>query len=122
MEIKLTNNLSLFPRKQALVINGKTTRLTTLENDLLVYLSNNRNELSVREYVLTEVWGENNYFNARSMDVYICKLRKILKPISGIELLSVHGKGHRLLIESEPKIDSNENSNQSGELSTECLE
>ena len=76
-------------------------KLTTKETDLLRMLCLHRNGLLPRETALKEVWGDDNYFNGRSMDVYIAKLRKYLAPDPRVEILNVHGKGFRLITKDE---------------------
>ena len=83
---------------QLLKINDSTFNLTTKESDLLVLLYNNKNDILERNHALKAVWGDDNYFNGRSMDVYIAKLRKYLKHDSNIQILNVHGRGFKLLI------------------------
>ena len=58
----------------------------------------NQNELLDRQAALRAVWGDDNYFNGRSMDVYIAKLRKLLKEDPNIEIMNVHGIGFKLLV------------------------
>ncbi len=88
-------------RKQVLAIDGQERRLTTKESDLLRLLCEHRNGLLARNDALKQVWGDDNYFNGRSMDVYIAKLRKYLKDDPGVEILNVHGKGFRLIAKDE---------------------
>ena len=57
-----------------------------------------QNDVLDRSYALKVVWGDDNYFNSRSMDVYITKLRKHFKEDDSIEIINVHGKGFRLLV------------------------
>ena len=76
-------------------------KLTTKETDLLRMLCLHRNGLLPRETALKEVWGDDNYFNGRSMDVYIAKLRKYLATDPRVEILNVHGKGFRLITKEE---------------------
>ena len=73
-------------------------KLTTKENMLLRLLVQNQNELLGRQAALRAVWGDDNYFNGRSMDVYIAKLRKLLKDDANIEIMNVHGIGFKLLV------------------------
>jgi DNA-binding response OmpR family regulator len=73
-------------------------KLTTKENLLLRLLVKNQNELLDRQAALRAVWGDDNYFNGRSMDVYIAKLRKLLKEDTNIEIMNVHGIGFKLLV------------------------
>ena len=88
-------------QKQVLTINGEEHKLTTKEAELLTLLSNKTNELLPREYALKAIWIDDNYFNARSMDVYITKLRKHLNEDPAVEILNVHGKGYKLVISGE---------------------
>jgi len=73
-------------------------KLSPKENELLKMLSNYENDLLPREYALTKIWREDNYFTSRSMDVYIAKLRKYLKQDPKVEILNTHGEGFRLAI------------------------
>ena len=83
--------------KQLLSIGDESTKLTTKEAELLTLLCNKANELLQRDYALKSIWIDDNYFNARSMDVYITKLRKHLKADPTVEILNVHGKGYKLV-------------------------
>lgn len=85
-------------KKQLLTIDDHQEKLTTKESDLLKLLASKSNELLQRDYALRAIWVDNNYFNARSMDVYITKLRKLLKADPNVELINVHGKGYKLVI------------------------
>ena len=73
-------------------------KLTTKESGLLRLLCMNMNKVLERNYALNQVWEDDNYFNARSMDVYITKLRKLLREDSSIEILNIHGKGYKLIV------------------------
>jgi len=88
-------------RKQQLEVAGEKRKLTTKENDLLYLLCLNLDSIVERSNALMKVWGDDNYFNGRSMDVYIAKLRKYLRPDDSIEIINVHGKGFRLLTKKE---------------------
>ncbi len=83
--------------KQLLVTKDKSIKLTTKEAELLKLLCINKNKTLQRSVALKEVWGDDSYFNARSMDVYIAKLRKLLKEDETIQILTVHGEGFKLL-------------------------
>lgn len=85
------------------VINSKKheQRLTTKESELLKLFCLNKNKTLRRSYALKTVWGDDSYFNARSMDVYIAKLRKILKEDEYVQILTMHGEGFKLLISQE---------------------
>ncbi|MBO4397813.1 MAG: response regulator transcription factor [Bacteroidaceae bacterium] len=103
---KKNRDVSSFPigkyifdsQKQLLTIGNKQEKLTTKEAELLKLLCNKINELLPRDYALRTIWIDDNYFNARSMDVYITKLRKHLKDDPNVEILNVHGKGYKLVI------------------------
>ncbi|MDR2495529.1 MAG: response regulator transcription factor [Tannerellaceae bacterium] len=92
---------SLDAVKQTLSIDGKLVKLTTKECDLLVYLSENMNNLVLRENILKSVWKNDSYYNARSMDVYITKLRALIKEDPCVGIVNVHGKGYKLLVIEE---------------------
>ncbi len=85
-------------QKQILKIGEKEQKLTTKESDLLKLLCNNMNTVLERNFALKTIWQEDSYFNARSMDVYITKLRKYLKEDSSIQILNIHGKGYKLIV------------------------
>jgi DNA-binding response OmpR family regulator len=84
-------------QKQQLIIDGRQTKLTTKESELLALLCAHANEILQREFALKTIWVDDNYFNARSMDVYITKLRKHLKADDSIEIINIHGKGYKLI-------------------------
>lgn len=85
-------------QKQILKIGNKEQKLTTKESDLLKLLCNNMNNVLERNFALKTIWQEDSYFNARSMDVYITKLRKYLKEDPSIQILNIHGKGYKLIV------------------------
>jgi DNA-binding response OmpR family regulator len=85
------------PLKQILFCNEQPTKLTTKESELLELLCKHGNEILERNYALKTIWIDDNYFNARSMDVYITRLRKYLKNDGTIKILNVHGKGYKLI-------------------------
>ncbi|RKD96098.1 response regulator transcription factor RprY [Marinifilum flexuosum] len=85
-------------KKQYLVDGDETIKLTTKESELLKLLCNNVNKVLERNLALKTIWSDDNYFNARSMDVYITKLRKHLKEEPNIEIINVHGKGYKLIM------------------------
>ena len=84
-------------QKQILASEGKQTKLTTKESELLGLLCAHANEILQRDFALKTIWIDDNYFNARSMDVYITKLRKHLKEDDSIEIINIHGKGYKLI-------------------------
>lgn len=85
-------------RKQTLTEGENVVKLTTKESDLLKLLCQNANKILERNYALRSIWIDDNYFNARSMDVYITKLRKHLKEEPSVEIINVHGKGYKLIM------------------------
>ena len=72
--------------------------LSSRENDLLKMLCTNMNNLVDRNRILMSIWGEDTYFNARSLSVYINHLRKYLGEESPVRIMSVHGKGYKMVI------------------------
>lgn len=85
------------PLTQILEKGDTSSKLTTKESELLKLLCSHKNEILERNFALRTIWSDDNYFNARSMDVYITKLRKYLKEDSTITILNVHGKGYKLI-------------------------
>ena len=88
-------------QKQMLNIGEKQKKLTTKEIELLSLLCSHANEILQRDFALKTIWIDDNYFNARSMDVYITKLRKHLKEDDQIEIINIHGKGYKLITPEE---------------------
>lgn len=84
--------------RQALVFRNKEQKLTSKEAGLLKLLCVHANEVLDRSTALKEIWHDDSYFNARSMDVYIVKLRKYLKSDPRVELINVHGVGFKLVV------------------------
>jgi DNA-binding response OmpR family regulator len=82
---------------QKLSFNSDEVKLTTKENELLFLLCKHKNGVMERQYALKAIWGDDNYFNGRSMDVYIAKLRKHLRTDQNVEIINVHGRGFKLL-------------------------
>ncbi len=83
--------------KQELVHDASLQKLTTKESSLLRLLCQKKNQVLPREHALKTIWGEDNYFTARSMDVFITKLRKYLKSDEKVSIINVHGKGYKLV-------------------------
>jgi DNA-binding response OmpR family regulator len=88
---------SFDPLNQMLVFKDQTIKLTTKESELLELLCRHGNEILERNFALKTIWIDDNYFNARSMDVYITRLRKYLKKDPSVKILNVHGRGYKLL-------------------------
>ena len=78
--------------------DSEPIKLSPKENKLLKLLILHKNDLMPRELALTKIWRDENYFTSRSMDVYIAKLRKLLKEDPAIEIMNIHGKGFKLLV------------------------
>ena len=87
------------PRLRELSFEGKVQTLSPKENELLKMLAEHLNDLLPREAALKKIWGSDTYFNGRSMDVYIAKLRKYLKDDTKIEIVNIHGNGFRLVVQ-----------------------
>lgn len=88
------------PKLRQLSHKGVTQTLSPKENDLLRLLAEHLNDLLPREQALKKIWGSDTYFNGRSMDVYIAKLRKYLKDDPNLEIVNIHGNGFRLVVKS----------------------
>ena len=73
-------------------------KLTPKESDLLRLLCLKMNQTLTREEALREVWGDENYFSGRSMDVFVSRLRKYLRDDKRVEIMGIHGKGFRLIV------------------------
>ena len=84
------------PKLRELTINGETSTLSPKENELLKLLAEYKNDLLQREIALKKIWGSDTYFNGRSMDVYIAKLRKLLKEDEHLRIVNIHGNGFML--------------------------
>jgi DNA-binding response OmpR family regulator len=91
-------SLDFDPNKSILYTKDGEKKLTTKENALLTLLVRNINEVLDRQATLRAIWGDDNYFNGRSMDVYIAKLRKLLSEDPNIEIMNIHGIGFKLII------------------------
>ena len=103
---KVTDNLEFElwayhfnPKLRELKLKEHTQVLSPKENDLLKMLAEHKNDLLTREKALKKIWGSDTYFNGRSMDVYIAKLRKYLKEDGSIEIVNIHGNGFRLVVQ-----------------------
>ncbi len=103
---KVTDNLEFElgayhfnPKLRELKVKDATQVLSPKENELLKMLAEHKNDLLSREKALKKIWGSDTYFNGRSMDVYIAKLRKYLKEDSTIEIVNIHGNGFRLVVQ-----------------------
>jgi DNA-binding response OmpR family regulator len=103
---KAENNIYKFGQftfdynRQLLILDKDQQKLTSKEADLLRLLCQNINNVLDRSVALNKIWYDDSYFNARSMDVYITKLRKYLKEDPSVELINVHGVGFKLVVQA----------------------
>lgn len=93
-------NYTFHTENQELILNDTITRLTSRENELLYYLVKNQGKLCDRKEILTTIWGKSDYFNRKSMDVFVSKLRKYLSGDPRINIENVHGKGFIFSVKS----------------------
>lgn len=85
-------------QKQKLELDGKEKSLTHREVQVLLMLFENRNQVLERKLVLDRLWGDDSFFNARSMDVFITRLRKYLRDDSSIQIVNIRGVGYKLIL------------------------
>jgi DNA-binding response OmpR family regulator len=90
---------------QVLKGGGEEHKLTSKEAELLAMLCQNKNQVLERSTALKKIWYEDTYFNSRSMDVYITKLRKYLKTDERLQIINVHGTGFKLIEMGEIKVE-----------------
>jgi DNA-binding response OmpR family regulator len=105
IDIKSTNKVSIGKyefdyNNLTLTINGNSESLTQKEADLLKMLAENKNQVIKRESILERIWGQNDYFLGRSMDVFISRLRKYFKADENIQIENVHGVGFRFVVKN----------------------
>lgn len=94
--IKIGDYLFNF-KNQTLVLNSHSETLTHRESELLHHLIQHKNQVLERSFILKKLWGDDDFFNARSMDVFITKLRKKLKDDPSIQIINVRGYGYKLI-------------------------
>ncbi|MCU0444114.1 MAG: response regulator transcription factor [Microscillaceae bacterium] len=82
---------------QKLILDTQEQKLTSKEAELLKMLCLQKNQVLDRSQTLKKIWGDDSYFNSRSMDVYITKLRKFLKADENLQIINVHGQGFKLI-------------------------
>ena len=90
-------NYTYIDNERSLKLGDTITKLTTKEAELLKLLAHNINKIVDRDVALKSIWGNDNYFTGRSMDVYITKLRKYLKEDEQLEIVNIHGQGFKLI-------------------------
>ncbi|MEO6167887.1 MAG: response regulator transcription factor [Chitinophagales bacterium] len=91
-------NYSFNYKLRILVLRNEQWKLSPKEAELLRLLAGNMNDVVLRQEALRLIWGEDNFFTGRSMDVFIVKLRKYLKDDPNVEIVNIHGNGYRLMI------------------------
>lgn len=97
-ESKFTIGAYFFDHTNQEIINGdRRQKISGKEADLLKLLCQYKNDILKREEALIKIWNDDNYFNSRSMDVYLSKLRKYFKEDPSVEIINIHGKGFKLL-------------------------
>lgn len=94
-------NFEYFPAKRELIFPGETIKLSPKENALLELLHKYVNRVMPRSEALHKIWGSEDYFTTRSMDVYVTKLRKKLSMDAGIGIENIHGTGYILQVTEE---------------------
>ncbi len=90
-----------YPDELSLSIDGQARKLTVKEMELINYFSENPNKLLKRNEILERIWGANDYFLGRSLDVFISRLRKYFKPDPNIRIVNLHGIGFRFSVKKE---------------------
>jgi DNA-binding response OmpR family regulator len=93
----IIGNYTFDSLKQILSYREQQIKLTTKESELLELLCRNENLILERNFALKTIWIDDNYFNARSMDVYISRLRKYLDKDPSVKIVNVHGRGYKLI-------------------------
>jgi two-component system, OmpR family, response regulator VicR len=84
--------------EQLLVGPQGKNKLTSKENELIRLLASEMNRLVNRSHALKQIWGDDSYFNARSMDVYLSKIRKLLRDDPKVQIITVHGEGFKMIV------------------------
>lgn len=97
-EEEIIGNYKFHVQKQSLELKGEIQMLTHREAQILLMLFQKRNQILERKLVLDKLWGDDSFFNARSMDVFITRLRKHLKNDTSIQIVNVRGKGYKLIL------------------------
>lgn len=95
--IKISDYTFNFPKQTLQYKLGDKIPLTHREAHLLFHLVKNQNKVLDRSLILNKLWGNDDFFSARSMDVFITKLRKKLKKDNNIEIINVRGYGYKLI-------------------------
>ena len=96
-EVKFAS-FTFFHKQNLLIVGTTKINLTTKENELLKLFCINLNKKVDRNHALIKIWGDDSYYNARSMDVYIAKLRKYLSHNEKVQIKTIHGHGFKLMV------------------------
>jgi DNA-binding response OmpR family regulator len=94
-------NFNFYPDDLTLSINGNSRTLTLKESELIKYFSANSNKVMSRNEILENIWGTDDYFLGRSLDVFISRLRKYFKDDPNIKITNLHGIGFRFSVKKE---------------------
>ncbi len=100
-KIKKIGRFIFLPEELTLSLDGEARKLTIKEVELIKYFSENTNKVLNRNEILEKVWGSNDYFLGRSLDVFISRLRKYFKPDPNINIINLHGIGFRFTVKKE---------------------
>lgn len=95
--LKVGNYIFDFPKQTLQFKNNVSSQLTHREAHLLFHLIKNKNNVLERSIILKKLWGNDDYFNSRSMDVFITKIRKKLSQDQSVQILNVRGYGYKLI-------------------------
>ncbi|MDD2382535.1 MAG: response regulator transcription factor [Mariniphaga sp.] len=94
------------PDELTLSLDGEVRKLTLKEMELIQFFSENMNKVLRRNEILEKVWGSNDYFLGRSLDVFISRLRKYFKPDPTIKITNLHGIGFRFTVKKTENLKS----------------
>jgi len=94
-------NYDFYPDDLTLSLNGNARTLTLKESELIKYFSANSNKVLSRNEILESIWGSDDYFLGRSLDVFISRLRKYFKDDPNIKITNLHGIGFRFSVKKE---------------------
>ena len=97
-DIVLLGQYTFQKNRQVLTYNGEVRKLSYRESELLKLLYENRDTIVERRTILNLLWGSDSFFNSRTLDVYITKLRNYLKQDPAIEIITVKGIGYRFVL------------------------
>lgn len=99
-EILSAGNCVFDITNHTIIVKGEEKKISGTEVHLFKLFLKNKNELMPRNTILLEVWGRDDFYTARNLDVYINKIRKIIKPDEQLEIVNIHGAGFKLVVKS----------------------